>query len=734
MTNSTSQPLLGRTIHLLRDFAVTRSSALAWCILAISLAVTAIAWYLSSQYIRDRASDRFLFRVSEMEVSIEQRMLEYEQVLRGGVGLMEASNNVSRAEWRTYFENSRFQEYYPGIQGVGFSRVVKADEKDALVESIRAEGFPEFDIRPDGERDVYTAIVYLEPFDWRNQRAFGFDMYSEATRRAAMDAAVASGEPTISGVVKLVQETEDDVQQGFLLYLPVFENGETVEEEGQQLASVVGFVYAPFRTRDLMVGIRKSNLPDIDFKIYDGESESTANLLYSSHLPMLRPASEGNADFVLTKQLHLRGRDWTIHFESQPDFISGGESAISLAVAFIGLLVDVLLFLVIGSIGRQQRQAERIAEQMTSEFRKAQKQFQAVCDTAHDPIVLLDESRQVVYGNPATMDAFGFSEDEVVGTSASRLFERSLRTEESASSSITDDELLCIRKDGTTFPARISISYWHDGEQQLAAIIVRDVTEQRRVDALIRQQIAELSRSNRDLDAFAYVASHDLRSPLRNIKHLADWVTEDTGDQLPVESAEHLKTLKQCIDRMEQLLDDLLQYSRAGRVHDRLTQVNTNDLVTRIFAMLAKPDAMQVCIDGELPTFLTLKAPLETCLRNLINNAIKHHDRADGRVCVSAIDDGELIQFIVEDDGPGIASRFQKKVFEIFRTVAPNSDWKNSSGMGLSIIKKTVETYGGKIELQSELGQGTRFILHWPRQIVMPLESVEPPVSAESEG
>jgi len=239
--------------------------------------------------------------------------------------------------------------------------------------------------------------------------------------------------------------------------LPVFENRETVEEEGQQLASVVGFVYAPFRTRDLMVGIRKSNLPDIDFKIYDGESESTANLLYSSHLPMLRPASEG---------------DWTIHFESQPDFISGGESAISLAVAFIGLLVDVLLFLVIGSIGRQQRQAERIAEQMTSEFRKAQKQFQAVCDTAHDPIVLLDESRQVVYGNPATMDAFGFSEDEVVGTSASRLFERSLRTEESALSSITDDELLCIRKDGTTFPARISISYWHDGEQQLAAIIV----------------------------------------------------------------------------------------------------------------------------------------------------------------------------------------------------------------------------------------------------------------------
>ncbi|MEP3896784.1 sensor histidine kinase [Rhodopirellula bahusiensis] len=730
--NSTSQPLLGRTINLLRDFAVIRSSALAWCILAISLTVTAIAWFLSSQYIRDRASDRFLFRVSEMEVSIEQRMLEYEQVLRGGVGLMEASNNVSRAEWRTYFENSRFQEYYPGIQGVGFSQVVDAEAKDAFVQSVRAEGFPDFDIRPAGERDRYTAIVYLEPFDWRNQRAFGFDMYSEETRRAAMDAAIASGDPTISGVVTLVQETEDDVQRGFLLYLPVFERGQPVETSEQRMAAVTGFVYAPFRSRDLMIGIRKSNLPDIEFKVYDSVDLTEDALLYDSSQPFLAEPKTGDADFVLTKRLHLRGRDWTIHFESQPDFISGGESAISLAVAFVGLLVDVLLFLIIGSIGRQQRHAETLAEQMTSEFRKAQKQFQAVCDTAHDPIVLLDQSKKVVYGNPATMDAFGFTGSELIGTSANRLFERSLLEMEPLSST-THDELLCVRKDGATFPARISTSYWHDGEQQIAAIIIRDVTEQKRADTLIRQHITELSRSNRDLDAFAYVASHDLRSPLRNIKHLADWVMEDTGDQLPAESAAHLQTLKQCIDRMDQLLDDLLQYSRAGRVHDRLTEVNTEALVTKVSGMLAKPASMQVRIDGELPTFRTLKTPLETCLRNLINNAIKHHDREDGTIVVSALEKDDWIQFVVEDDGPGIATRFQKKVFEIFRTLAP-SDWKSSSGMGLSIIKKTVETYGGKIELESELGEGTRFILHWPREIVLPLESVEKTVSAESAG
>ncbi|WDQ17883.1 sensor histidine kinase [Rhodopirellula sp. P2] len=733
MTNSNPFPLFGRMINRLREFAAVRSSALAWGILAISLAVTAIAWYLSSQYIRNHASDRFLFRVSEMEVSIEQRMLEYEQVLRGGVGLLEASEDVSRDEWRIYFENSRFQEYYPGIQGVGFSRVVDADDKDAFVESIRAEGFPDFDIRPAGPRDRYTAIDYLEPFDWRNQRAFGFDMYSEETRRAAMDAAIASGEPTISGVVKLVQETEDDIQRGFLLYLPLFQRDQPVETPAQRTAAVTGFVYAPFRTRDLMTGIRRANLSDIEFRVYDGVDRTEAELLYDSNEPLSEESKAGQADFVLTKPLHLRGRDWTIHFESQPGFISGGESAISLAVAIVGLFVDMLLFLVIGSIGRQQRHAETLAKQMTSEFRKAQQQFQAVCDTAHDPIVLLDQSRQVIYGNPATMDAFGYSASELIGTSASCLFESSLRTKPAASSSTTDDELMCIREDGGTFPARISISYWNDGEQQLAAIIVRDVTEQRRVDALIRQHIRELSRSNRDLDAFAYVASHDLRSPLRNIKHLADWVMEDTGDQLPAESAEHLRTLKQCISRMEQLLDDLLQYSRAGRVHDRVTQVDTAGLVANIFGMLAKPAAMQVRMEGDFPTFRTLKTPLETCLRNLINNAIKHHDREDGKVIVSALEGGEWIRFVVEDDGPGIDSRFQKKVFEIFRTLGP-SDSTSSSGMGLSIIKKTVETYGGKIELESELGQGTRFILHWPRQIVMPLESVEPPVLAESEG
>ncbi|MCC9656820.1 CHASE domain-containing protein [Rhodopirellula halodulae] len=728
MNTNKTLPISNRRIRHAKDFAAFHSPTLAWVILAISLAVTAIAWYLSSQYIRERATDRFQFRVNEMVISIEQRMLEYEQVLRGGVGLMEASDDVSRDEWRTYFENARFQEYYPGIQGVGFSRVVDQDEKESFVESIRAEGFPNFNLYPEGERDFYTSIVYLEPFDWRNQRAFGFDMYSEATRRAAMDTAINTGQPTISGVVRLVQETDDDVQRGFLLYLPVFENDQPRQTSEQRNEAVIGFVYAPFRTRDLMMGIRKSNLPDIDFTVYDGTDKDEADLLFDSRQASAAEATS-TPDFVMTKTLPLRGRDWTIHFASQPNFISGGESAISLAVAFVGLLVDVLLFLVIGSIGRQQRQAEKIAVRMTNEFEKAQKQFQAVCDTANDPIVLLDQSKHVVYGNPAAMEAFRMSEEQLLGTSIDRLFGNSTSAIDPDSPTSGQDEKQCVREDGSSFPAKISNSYWHDGDQQITAIVIRDVTEQKRADALIQQHITELRRSNRDLDAFAYIASHDLRSPLRNIKHLADWVVEDTGDNLPAESADHLQTLRQCVGRMEQLLDDLLQYSRAGRVHDRLTMVDTNELVTKISGMMSKPASMQIRIEGDLPTFRTLKTPLETCLRNLIGNAIKHHDREDGKVSVSALEKEDEIEFVVADDGPGIDTRFQDKVFEIFRTLAP-SDWKNSSGMGLSIIKKTVETYGGRIELQSELGQGTRFILHWPREMVMPLESLAEAVEA----
>jgi CHASE1-domain containing sensor protein len=146
-------------------------------------------------------------------------------VLRGGVSVFDTWGAVTRDEWHAYVGGLRIAENYPGIQGIGFAQIVAAPEKEAHIARVRAQGFPSYVIRPDGDRPVYSAIIYLEPFDWRNQRAFGFDMLSEPVRRSAMERARDTGQAAVSGKVVLVQETETDTQAGFLMYVPVYRGG-----------------------------------------------------------------------------------------------------------------------------------------------------------------------------------------------------------------------------------------------------------------------------------------------------------------------------------------------------------------------------------------------------------------------------------------------------------------------------------------------------------------------------
>ena len=230
------------------------------------------------------------------------------------------------------------------------------------------------------------------------------------------------------------------------------------------------------------------------------------------------------------------------------------------------------------------------------------------------------------------------------------------------------------------------------------------------------ETVEDLKRSNRDLDDFAYVASHDLRSPLRNISNLADWAVEDAEGNVPAGTQHHLERITSQISRMNRLLDDLLEYSRVGRLDEKLSFVDCNQLVAAIVESLAKPKSFEVVVPQSLPKFETLKTPLGTCLRNLISNAVQHHDRENGKVKVLAVDDGEFCRFDIVDDGPGIEERFQQRIFKIFQTLQAKNEGKGS-GIGLAIVKKTIQSYGGRISLDSKPGEGTTFHLHWPKVI-----------------
>ncbi|QDS98052.1 CHASE domain-containing sensor histidine kinase [Adhaeretor mobilis] len=344
------------------------SPLLAWLVLGISLLLTFCAWLLSNRYLNERAAERFTVRTNELEVAIRERMLEYEQVLRGGIGLFAASENVSRGEWHAYVSNSQLQKYYPGIQGMGYSRVIAPSDKASFEQEIRADGFPEFQIKPSGERAFTTSIVYLEPFDWRNQRALGYDMYSNPVRRQAMDRAIDTGLPSITGNVTLVQETDVDVQAGFLYYLPHYTPGLPTTSVEERRKAIQGFVYAAFRSGDLMHGIIGDSVRGIAFELFSGQENSADALMYRS-AQLQGPQHGETAEFAETRYLDFSGRVLTLVTYSRPELTSSIENWQSLLVAIGGLIVDVLLFLVIASLSRQRQRAYELAEEMTAELR-----------------------------------------------------------------------------------------------------------------------------------------------------------------------------------------------------------------------------------------------------------------------------------------------------------------------------------------------------------------------------
>jgi signal transduction histidine kinase len=193
---------------------------------------------------------------------------------------------------------------------------------------------------------------------------------------------------------------------------------------------------------------------------------------------------------------------------------------------------------------------------------------------------------------------------------------------------------------------------------------------------------------------------------------------EDVGHLLPDRSQEHLEKMRSRIMRMEGLLDDLLTYSRAGRFRGEVSLVDMNEVVARVIDTVSPPDNFTVTVAGEMPTLYTYAVPLETVLRNLINNAIKHHDKPVGHIRISATTSNSMmgdsmVEFAVADDGPGIDPAFHDRIFQMFQTLRPR-DQVEGSGIGLAVVEKIVTSVGGTVRVESTPGHGATFFFTWP--------------------
>jgi PAS domain S-box-containing protein len=251
-------------------------------------------------------------------------------------------------------------------------------------------------------------------------------------------------------------------------------------------------------------------------------------------------------------------------------------------------------------------------------------------------------------------------------------------------------------------------------ERGLIYAVARDITEQKQLEDLMQRQTIELQRSNADLEQFAYVASHDLQTPLRSIENLSHWIEEDMPAEIPSVVTEHLGKLRSQVNRMEDLISDLLLYARAGEKPGKQDIVDTQAVIEDLNHLLAPSQGFKIRCETGMPVFKTTRSPLVQVFRNLINNSLKHHDMATGEIVVSCKPQEKFFEFTVRDDGPGIPIEAREQVFLMFQKLDTERN-PEGTGIGLALVKKIVEDQGGQVSIEPVENRGTVMRFTWPK-------------------
>ena len=243
----------------------------------------------------------------------------------------------------------------------------------------------------------------------------------------------------------------------------------------------------------------------------------------------------------------------------------------------------------------------------------------------------------------------------------------------------------------------------------------RDVTEREISEKRKAELIKEVKSIKHELEDFAYIVSHDLKAPLRGIKTLVDWISTDYANKLDQEGKEQLDLLSGRVGRMHNLIDGILQYSRIGRMKEERVKVDLDKHLPEIIDMIAPPENITITIENKLPIIECEQTRIFQVFQNLISNALKYMDKPQGRIIIGCVEENGFWKFSIADNGPGIEEKYHQKIFQLFQTLSARDEYE-STGVGLTLVKKIIELYRGKIWIESKVGQGSTFFFTLPIQ------------------
>ena len=484
----------------------------------IVLAAGLLFTFIVSRHLADvaEAEDQanFSSMVRQIHSSIESRIETQTALLRAGTGLFAASETVKPEEFKHFVDTLELPAHYPGIFGIGYSARLTPEEKDRLIELQRRSGLANFQVWPEGVRDEYHSIIYLEPLERRDQKIIGFDMSTDPVRRQALERARDTGLPAASGRIMVIQDMDPEGKHpGFLICAPVYREGKNTSTEAGRREALLGFVYSPFQTDDFLKDIvADAILNNISFHIHDGSVPSPENILYPFFTSENIAAEADEPRFITTTNLEVAGRPWTLAFESRPGFdLTSGKNWVPYTFAG-GILLSMLFFGVTRSQIRARAFADSaaaglrtsestlrktLAERERAEFavKEGEERYQELVENANDIVYTLDVDGKLTSINRAAEVITGYSRDELLNmklneimTPESAALSRRMLNRKLVGEQRTNYEIEIRTRDGQIVTLEISSKLVVKGGEAVGIQgMARDITTRRRAEQALRE-------------------------------------------------------------------------------------------------------------------------------------------------------------------------------------------------------------------------------------------------------
>lgn len=677
---------------------------------ASTLIASIVHWYD-----RGEAEQRLLRSVDGANGTLQERLHTLVTLLQGVSGLFDASIYVDAGEFRRYVASVDLRADHPSVLGLGYALRLGPGDVPDVEARARAEGDRDFRVWPTPTRSDDAAIIYLEPRDRGNDRALGYVMSSEPTRRAAMVRSAHSGKLVASEIVLLVQDGGVDAP-GFLVFTPHYTRGLPLDTPEERTAALEGFVYAPIRARELFAGISEQWGVELQAVEDGGEGRP----VYASS-----KALDGAIEW---RHLEIGGQRWTVVYAA-----AHGGTPLWRSSAAAVFLVCVAISVLLARLQVVQARSRARARSDADALRESEQRYRHLAEAMPCGVFAVSGDGRLVYRN----GKLGGAE---LGEPFEASLARSVHPEDDVALLAWRSAVASARPWSATFRVRAEAGWrWCLGQAVAQGAgsarswvgSITDIDAQKRaeeevhrqaeeLERRVEQRTAELQRTVRELEAFAAVASHDLQEPLRKIVMFGDRLKADLGADAPAGATESLDRIRTSASRLQRLIRDLLAFSRVSRAEMTLERVDLDAITRQLVAEMleGRPGGAEVEV-SPLPTVLGDATLLGQLLANLVGNALKFHKPGrPARVRVYTEParappcDGELdrwFHLVVEDEGIGFEPRHAARIFDVFQRLHARDRYEGT-GIGLAICRRVAELHGGRIFAEGRPGVGARFI------------------------